>query len=214
MRPTPPPSTSTPAAPGPSPGAPAPVPVALSHASRLVNHGPTVLVTSAHGGRRNVMAAAWSMPVEFEPPRVAVVIDKRTFTRELVTASGVFGLCIPGRALAAATYGAGSSSGRDPQPGGDKFRALGLATFDGGRLGLPMVAGCAAWLECRRLPEPRTEDAYDTVFAEVVWAAADPRIFDGGRWSVRADNADLHTLHHLGAGTFAVAGEVVRAQDG
>jgi len=42
-------------------------PVALEHASRLINHGPTVLVTSADGERRNVMAAAWSMPVEFTP---------------------------------------------------------------------------------------------------------------------------------------------------
>lgn len=59
-------------------------PVALPHASRLVNHGPTVLVTSAHGGRRNVMAAAWSMPVEFTPPRIAVVIDKKA---EVVSAA-------------------------------------------------------------------------------------------------------------------------------
>ena len=50
-------------------------PVDLAHANRLINHGPTVLVSSAHEGRRNVMAAAWSMPVEFTPPRVAVVID-------------------------------------------------------------------------------------------------------------------------------------------
>ena len=33
-------------------------PVALQHACRLINHGPTVLVTSAHDGRRNIMAAA------------------------------------------------------------------------------------------------------------------------------------------------------------
>jgi flavin reductase (DIM6/NTAB) family NADH-FMN oxidoreductase RutF len=74
-------------------------PVALEHASRLINHGPTVLVTSAAGARRNVMAAAWSMPVEFTPPRIAVVIDKHTFTRELVMASGAFGICLPGRRL-------------------------------------------------------------------------------------------------------------------
>jgi flavin reductase (DIM6/NTAB) family NADH-FMN oxidoreductase RutF len=49
--------------------------VVPAHASRLINHGPTVLVTSAHAGRRNIMAAAWSMPVEFTSPRVAVVID-------------------------------------------------------------------------------------------------------------------------------------------
>ena len=33
-------------------------PVALPHANRLINHGPTVLVTSVFEGRRNVMAAA------------------------------------------------------------------------------------------------------------------------------------------------------------
>src|SRR5512140_3497614 len=84
--------------------------VKLEHASRLINHGPTVLVTSAHGGRANVMAAAWSMPVEFTPPRIAVVIDKKTWTRELVAASGAFAICLPGVALVDLTYAVGSTS--------------------------------------------------------------------------------------------------------
>jgi flavin reductase (DIM6/NTAB) family NADH-FMN oxidoreductase RutF len=69
--------------------------VPLAQACRLINHGPTVLVSSTHGGRLNVMAAAWSMPVEFTPPRIAVVIDKSTFTRELVLASDRFALNLP-----------------------------------------------------------------------------------------------------------------------
>lgn len=43
------------------------VPVPLSHAYRLLNHGPTTLVTTAHEGRRNVMAAAWAMPLATAP---------------------------------------------------------------------------------------------------------------------------------------------------
>jgi flavin reductase (DIM6/NTAB) family NADH-FMN oxidoreductase RutF len=184
-------------------------PVALEHASRLLNHGPTVLVTSAHGGRRNVMAAAWSMPVEFTPPRVAVVIDKRTYTRELVQACGAFGLCVPGAALADATYGVGSVSGRD-EP--DKFARHGLTPGRGPVLGLPVLEeGCCAWLECRLIPERHTEDAYDTCFGEVVAAAADPRVFDGRRWRLDACPPELRTLHHLGSGAFAVAGSVVQA---
>ena len=31
--------------------------------------------------RRNIMAAAWAMPLDFDPPKVAVVIDKSTLTR-------------------------------------------------------------------------------------------------------------------------------------
>lgn len=184
-------------------------PVALEHASRLVNHGPTVLVTSAHGNRRNVMAAAWSMPVEFTPPRIAVVIDKRTFTRELVAASGRFAVCLPGRALADLSYTVGSCSGREV---GDKFARYGVATFAGPALGLPLVEDCVAWLECRLIPEPHSEDAYDTCYGEVVSAQADDRVFSHGRWSFRDDNAALHTLHHLGGGAFAVASTALQAR--
>ena len=184
-------------------------PVAPEHASRLINHGPTVLVTSAHGERRNVMAAAWSMPVEFTPPRVAVVIDKRTYTRELVMASGAFGLCIPGAALVDLTYAVGSASGRAV----DKFSRHGIVARIGPVLGMPLIeSGCAAWLECRLIREPHTEDAYDTCFAEVVAAAADARIFASGHWLFRDDNVGLQTIHHLGGGNFVHAGGVLRAQ--
>ncbi|GAB4042662.1 MAG: flavin reductase family protein [Rubrivivax sp.] len=181
--------------------------VPLAHASRLVNHGPTVLVVTEHAGRRNVMAAAWSMPVEFTPPRIAVVVDKKTFTRELLAASGRFALCLPTPALADLTFAAGSETGREV----DKFARHGIAHFVGPVLGLPLVEGCAAWLELRHLPEPRAEQAYDTVFGEVVSAQADDRVFAQGRWSFRDDNAGLHTLHHLGGGAFAVPSRVVQA---
>ncbi len=73
------------------------IPVELHHASRLLNHGPTVLITSfdEQSQRRNIMAAARSMPVEFEPPRVAIVVDKSTWTGELIERNGKFGIVIP-----------------------------------------------------------------------------------------------------------------------
>jgi flavin reductase (DIM6/NTAB) family NADH-FMN oxidoreductase RutF len=187
-------------------------PVDLPHASRLLNHGPTVLVTSAHGSRRNVMAAAWSMPVEFTPPRIAVVIDKSTFTRGLVMAAGAFGLCIPGAGLADFTYAVGSVSGREVA---DKFERYGLAgsVRAGPVLGMPVIEpGCCAWLECRLIPERHVEQAYDTCFGEVVAAAADTRVFAAGRWKLDSAPDALQTLHHLGAGNFAVSGRVLKAR--
>ncbi|KIG01680.1 flavin reductase family protein [Caballeronia concitans] len=185
------------------------VPVALEHASRLVNHGPTVLVTSAHGERRNIMAAAWSMPVEFTPPRIAIVIDKSTYTRELIAASGSFGVCVPGAAAIDLTYAVGTASGRDI----DKFDAFGIQSTKGQILGVPLIEqDCAAWLECRLISEPHTEAAYDTCFAEVVAAAADERVFANGHWSLDESNAELHTIHHLGAGKFARASDVRQAR--
>lgn len=184
------------------------LPVILEHASRLINHGPTVLITTYDGTRRNVMAAAWSMPVEFTPPRVAVVIDKKTYTRELIAASGTFAICLPGSTLIDLTHAVGSTSGRTV----DKFSHFGIATELSASMNLPVLSsGCSAWLECRLIPERHSEDAYDTCFAEVVGAAADPRIFRDGHWLFESANADLQTIHHLGGGNFVCAGNVIRA---
>ncbi len=65
------------------------------------------------------------MPLDFSPPYVAVVIDKSTFSKILIEASGEFALCVPSRQLADLTYTVGSVSGRDA----DKFISFGIETF-------------------------------------------------------------------------------------
>lgn len=188
-------------------------PVPLPHAYRLLNHGPTVLVSAAHGGRRNVMAAAWVMPLDFDPPKVAVVIDKNTFTRGLIDASGCFALSLPCRAFADAAYTVGSSSAKDEAPGApDKFTRHALATFAGSVLGLPLLEGCVAWLECRVLPERHVEQAHDLFLAEVVAAQADARVFSGGRWHVAPEHDALRTLHHIAGGAFFSVSDPLQAK--
>ncbi|MBB5610983.1 hypothetical protein HDE71_005554 [Janthinobacterium sp. S3M3] len=39
-------------------------PVPLEKAYRLLNHGPSVLVSARHGGVDNVMAAAWACALD------------------------------------------------------------------------------------------------------------------------------------------------------
>ncbi len=187
-------------------------PVDLAHASRLVGHGPTVMVGALHDGRRNLMAAAWSMPVEFTPPRIAIVLDKSTWTRELVVASGMLSLMVPCRASADLTYTVGSVGGRKlAAEGDDKFRRYGIDTFDGPALGLPFATDCIAWLECSLLREPGVDERYDTFFCEVVSASADTRVFSDGHWTLDGAPPDLHTLHYIAAGSFAVGSTTVRA---
>ena len=184
-------------------------PVALAHAYRLLNHGPTVLVSAAHGGQRNVMAAAWNMPLDFNPPKVAVVIDKATFTRGLIEASGRFALNLPPVALADPTYTVGSVSAHDPGPATrpDKFTALGLATWQPDTDTPPLLSGCIGWLACRVLPQPELQRAHDLFLAEVDGAWADERVFSQGKYHPVADiPPELRTLHHLGAGVFVSPG--------
>ncbi|MFO6285318.1 flavin reductase, partial [Pseudomonas aeruginosa] len=68
--------------------------------------------SNARSDGRNVRAAAWSMPVEFAPPRVAIVVDKSTWTREIIERNGTFGIVVPGVAAASWTYAVGRGSGR------------------------------------------------------------------------------------------------------
>ena len=187
-------------------------PVDLPKSYRLLNHGPTVLVSAAHGGRRNVMAAAWNMALDFNPAKVAVVIDKNTYTRELVEASGGFAINVPCRALAAATLAVGQHSGRElislRDGGSDKFAHFGLATFAASRIEAPLLEGCVAWLECKLVPEPHNQRRHDLFIGEVVAAQADTRVFANGHWQYGpGTDPALHTLHYVAGGHFFAIGD-------
>jgi len=183
--------------------------VDLKHAYRLLNHGPTILVTSAHGDKRNIMAAAWNVPLDFDPPKIIVVIDKNTYTRELIEASGTFAINIPCVAQIDTVQQVGNSSGRD-LPETDKFAVFGLETFSAKEINAPMVQGCVGWLECKVIPEPHNQNTYDLFIAEVLAAYADERVFSDGRWHFEGHDA-LRTIHHVAGGSFFAAGEVHQA---
>ena len=187
--------------------------VPLPKAYLLLNHGPTVLVSSAHGGRRNVMAAAWNMALDFDPPKVAVVIDKATLTRELVEASGEFVLNVPSRRQAALTLAVGTQSGREI----DKFSKVmrsgipgdGAGVTAAAAVGAPLIEGCLAWLECRVIPEPHIQQSYDLFLAEVLAAWADPDAFSNGRWHF--PDAERRSIHYQAGGRFFATGDAFDA---
>lgn len=177
------------------------VPVELRRAYRLLNHGPTTLLSSAHGGRRNVMAAAWVVPVDFDPPKLAIVISSDACTRELVEASGELVVQLPTASMAALTKSVGSCSGRE----GDKFERFSIATSPASIVSAPLVDGCAAWLEARLIPEPGVARAYDLLLCEVVAAWADDRSWTGSEWHFTRD--EDRTIHHQAGGVFFATGE-------
>lgn len=188
-------------------------PVEATQAYRLLNHGPTVLVTSAHEGRCNVMAAAWNMPLDFDPPKVAIVIDKNTYTRQLIEASGFFAINVPCRAQADMVVKVGSSSGREllGKAEEDKFKAFDIPTFAASKIAAPLMEGCVAWLECRIIREQRLQDTYDLFLAEVLAAQADDRVFTNGRWLFEGHD-ELRTIHHISGGQFFTAGNAIQVK--
>lgn len=172
-----------------------------AHVHRLLNHGPTTLITTAHQGRRNVMAAAWVMPLDFAPPKFAAVVAADTFTRELLVASRTCVLQAPTTAQAAMCYAAGTCTGRD----GDKFERLGLATSKSAKVEAPRIDGCACWIECEVLDEPRIAERYDLFVLQSLAAFADDELWRDGEWRFRPDGP--RTIHHQKGGLFFATGE-------
>lgn len=215
-----------------------PQPVPLDRAYRLLNHGPTVLLSASHEGRRNVMAVAWNMALDFTPPKVAVVIDKSTYTRGLVEASGAFVLSVPCRRQSELVTAIGNCSGKEvdklatldglhyldsatalrgagPESNASSSpapvapaNALGVGPGEELSTPLPLVAGCIAWLACRVLEEPAIQQRYDLFLGELVAAWADPRVYSAGRWHFDGHD-ELRTLQHIAGGHYFVAGEQI-----
>ena len=183
------------------------VPVPLDKAYRLLNHGPTILVSARHAGIDNVMAAAWACALDFSPPKLTVVLDKTAATRALVERSGRFAVQVPTVAQLELTYQVGHRSLAD-DPG--KLTASGVELLGFAGHDLPFVAGCSAWLACRVIPEPHNEQAYDLFIAEVEGAWADTRVFRDGHWHFESADPALRSLHYVAGGRFYAIGE---AQD-
>ena len=181
-------------------------PVPLDKSYRLLNHGPTVIVSAQHAGERNAMSAAWACALDFAPPKISVVLDKATRTRALVEGSGLFAVQLPTVPQAALTVGIGTdSAATDPH----KLVKHGVQLFDAPGLAVPLVAGCAAWLVCKLIPEPHNQQSYDLFIAEVVAAWADERVFRNGHWEFDSAPAELRTLHYVAGGQFFAIGESV-----
>ena len=186
-------------------------PVPLDKAYRLLNHGPTILVSARHEGVDNVMAASWACALDFTPPKLTLVLDKATATRALVEGSGRLLIQVPTAAMLDETYQVGHRSLKD-EPG--KLHDSGVSLFNMAGHELPFVAGCSAWLACRVIPEPHNQDTYDLFIAEVEAAWADTRVFRDGHWHFETADPSLRSLHYIAGGRFYAIGDALDADTG
>ena len=182
--------------------------VELEKAYRLLNHGPTVLVSAQDDDDIDVMAAAWACALEFSPAKVTVVLDKSTKTRKIIEKNGYFALQVPCLAQLNMTYQLGSISQFD-EP--NKLEMCGTQFFYPDDSGVPLVEGCIAWLICKVIPEPHNQQAHDLFIGSVMGAWADSRVFRDGHWYFSDAHRSLKSLHYIAGGTFYTIGDEVKA---
>ena len=164
----------------------------LSDVHALLEPGPVVLLSSASGGRPNVMTQSWHTLIEFEPPLVGCVISERNHSFAAIDASGECVINLPGAGLADAIVGCGNSSGADI----DKFAAFGLTPEPARGVAAPLIRECFASLECR-LADRSLVARYGLFIFEVVHAWHDPGL------------PHEPTLHHRRYGEFVLSGRAI-----
>ena len=167
----------------------------LSKVYGLLEPGPVVLVTTAHEGRSNIMTLSWHTMIDFEPPLVGCVVSNRNYSFGLLQASNECAINIPAVGIAEKVVGCGNTSGART----DKFEAFGLTPRPASRVGAPLIEECYANLECR-VTDTGMVARYCLFVVEVIKAWIDPAV------------KNPSTIHHLGRGSFMVAGNRIKLE--
>lgn len=101
-------------------------------------------VTAAHGEERGVFTANWLTQVSFEPPLVALSVEKESSTRPLIEASRLFAVC----PLSSDQPELAGALGRPKSRAGDKYQAYDLAVRLSAH-GVPVLADSLGYVVCR-----------------------------------------------------------------
>ncbi len=180
---------------------------------RLLNPCPTVLVSAAFPpgqegwrARAQFCAAAWCMPLDYKPPKAALVLAAGQATHDAVAATGELVLNVPGADLRDAVMKAGRTTGREI----DKWIDLGLTPLPSTVVAAPGIAECLASLECRVLERDTAlgrglAEGYDLYLLGIVAARANPAAFHE-RWLL---DKGVRLLHHLGTDGFEFSGGIL-----
>jgi flavin reductase (DIM6/NTAB) family NADH-FMN oxidoreductase RutF len=151
------------------------------------------MVTTARKGRPNIMVMSWHTMIDFEPPIVGCVISNRNYSFDALKATRECVINIPTVELAQKVVGCGNRSGRKV----DKFRTFGLTAVPATHVNAPLIDECYASLECK-VTDTRMATKYNLFILEVVKAWIDPA------------KPNPRTIHHLGKGSFMVAGRTIK----
>jgi len=171
--------------------------IELKYATRLVNSGPLVMISAAHGGKRAIMTVAWNMPAQKEPPLIAIGVGKRHHTTSIIELSGEFVINVPGHEMLDAVRYCGSVSGYNE----DKFGSGRFEFAHGRKVEAPILTDAMAILECT--VERKVElNKLNIYLGRVARCAARKDCFKE-TWRVSEGMVSL--VHHLGGPNFYIS---------
>lgn len=139
---------------------------------------PVVLVGTVVEGKTNFMTAAWVSRVNFQPPLIAICINKSHFTAKGIQGSGSFSLNIPGKSMLEVTDYCGMVSGKTA----DKSDLFEL--FYGKIKSAPMIVECPLNMECKLVQTVELASNY-LFIGEIVGSYCEERFVTDGKPDIK-----------------------------
>jgi len=167
----------------------------LEFATRVINHGPVVLVASLYDDKANITPVAWTMPISKKPPMVALEIGRKHFIFECIKKTKDFTVNIVSPEYVKDLLKCGKVSGRSV----DKFDETSFSKSDSRVIKSPGLNEALAVMECELIQDTYLEEEYNIIAGKVKYVEIEEGAFNE-HWLFQDEK--FKTVHHLGDRTF------------
>jgi len=174
----------------------------LSKVYQLLGFGPVVFITSALKGKANIMPISWLMPVDFDPPKIAVIIGDQSYTFKIISRTREFVINIPTADLIKKVMACGDCSGRNT----NKFKKFKLTPLPSKIVKAPGIHECPVNIECKVI-DSSLAGKYNIFIAQAKACRVENGLF---KRCYRVDKNKFKPLFYLGQGSFTVPDKIRR----
>jgi flavin reductase (DIM6/NTAB) family NADH-FMN oxidoreductase RutF len=134
---------------------------------------PMSLIGAKVDGKANFLAAAWYTSLSYNPPRVAVALNKTHYTNQGIKTNKTFSLCIPSEDLIKTTDYCGIATGAKT----DKSEVF--EVFYGKLETAPMISECPVSIECK-LENVIDKGSHELFIGEIVSTFTEEKYLTNG----------------------------------
>jgi len=161
----------------------------LQKAFTLLESGPVVMVTTANGGKQNILTLSWTMVMDFTP-RFAFLTGPWNYSYKALKKTGECVIAIPAVDLAKKAVQTGTCSGAKT----DKFEKFKLTPLKASKVSAPLIKECYANIECSVVDHIKKHDIF---------------VLDGLAAWIDDKRAEKRCFHAVGDGRFIADGKII-----
>jgi flavin reductase (DIM6/NTAB) family NADH-FMN oxidoreductase RutF len=161
----------------------------LNKVFMLLEPGPVVLVTTANGGKSNIMTISWHMVMDFTP-QFALVTGEWNYSYEALMKNRECVIAVPTVDISQKVVEIGVCSGSDT----DKFKKFELTPLKAKSVEAPLIKECLANIECRVTDYIEKHNIF---------------ILDAMHAWIDLGRKERRTIHAIGDGSFVVDGRTI-----